>query len=172
MFRKCYFGDFKGDYWPRAEQLAPYFFSNPPWAFKGGNDSWGLDAFGLCGTEALPEADRVNVYFFVSGRSDAGINLTYRKWDGRVQDAFYWHSKGRPERLREFVKTGHGDLLSAGLFIPFDAGFRAVKQFIERDGELPDVIEWVTPGELPRGTFPDLGDRAAIAKLKAEGRII
>ena len=41
----------------------------------------------------------------------------------------------------------HGDPYSLGLFIPFEAAFKAVKEFIETDGELPTSIEWLaTPG--------------------------
>jgi hypothetical protein len=43
------------------------------------------------------------------------------------------------------------------LFVPFAIAWKAVKQFMETDGELPTSIEWVAASDLPRGTFPDPG---------------
>jgi hypothetical protein len=34
---------------------------------------------------------------------------------------------------------------------------KAVKEFLETDGELPKSIEWVANADLPRNTFPDPG---------------
>jgi hypothetical protein len=42
-----------------------------------------------------------------------------------------------------------------GLFVPFESAWRAVKDFIESDGELPTSIEWIASRDLPPGTFPE-----------------
>jgi hypothetical protein len=49
----------------------------------------------------------------------------------------------------------HGDPLSVGLFVPFPVAWKAVKEFIETDGELPTSIEWIASSDLPPETFPD-----------------
>ena len=59
-------------------------------------------------------------------------------------------------RLREVVYTSHGDPMPAGrLYIPFAEAFKAVKEFIEADGELPKSIEWIANKDLPPNTFPE-----------------
>jgi hypothetical protein len=45
--------------------------------------------------------------------------------------------------------------LSVGLFIPFPVAWKAVKEFMETDGELPRSIEWIATGDLPAQTFPE-----------------
>jgi len=44
--------------------------------------------------------------------------------------------------------------LSIGLFVPFEIGRRAVKEFLETDGELPRSIDWVSEDDLPSEAFP------------------
>jgi hypothetical protein len=48
----------------------------------------------------------------------------------------------------------HETPLSVGLFIPFPTTWRAVKEFMETDGELPASIEWIAVADLPPETFP------------------
>lgn len=173
MKKRCYFEHFDGPGWPTPEQLAPYFFGGrlPPWTFESRNDSWGLEVFGLYGTESLPEEERVNVHLYISGRPDAGITLDYRKWDGRIKKVDYFYSEGDLSKRELFINTAHGDLLCWALFVPFDAGWRAVKEFIETDGELPKAISWISSRDLPQDMIVDMGDRQRIKELKAEGRI-
>jgi hypothetical protein len=45
--------------------------------------------------------------------------------------------------------------LAVGLFIPFVDAWKAVKEFIETDAELPKSIQWVASEDLPPETFPD-----------------
>ena len=45
--------------------------------------------------------------------------------------------------------------MPAGLYIPFDRAWLAVKEFIETEGRLPTSIEWVSNADLPEGTFPE-----------------
>jgi len=58
-------------------------------------------------------------------------------------------------RLREWVRSTHDTPLPAGLFVPFETAWKAVKEFIETDGELPKSIEWIANRDLPPNTFPD-----------------
>ena len=58
-------------------------------------------------------------------------------------------------RLHEFVRTLHDDPMPVGLYIPFAEAWKAVKEFIETDGELPKSIEWIANKDLPPNTFPD-----------------
>ena len=84
-----------------------------------------------------------------------GIHLLYSKWDGRTRTKQSMNSKGDLGRIGEFVKSLHGDPMSVGLFVPFAAASRAVKEFIETDGELPTSIAWIASGDLPPEAFPD-----------------
>jgi Immunity protein Imm1 len=47
------------------------------------------------------------------------------------------------KRLREWVRNLHNTPLPVGLFVPFESAWKAVKEFIEMDGQLPKSIEWV-----------------------------
>jgi hypothetical protein len=89
------------------------------------------------------------------GNSDLGVYLSYRKWDGRVRQQRSYVAKGDLSRLGEFVRSLHGTPLSVGLFVPFPVAWKAVKEFIETDGELPTSIEWIASSDLPPETFPD-----------------
>jgi hypothetical protein len=51
----------------------------------------------------------------------------------------------------------HGTPLAVGLFIPFVEAWKAVKEFIESDAELPKSIQWIASRDLPPETFPDPG---------------
>jgi hypothetical protein len=155
--KSSYFDVFKGPGWPTPDQIKTFFVApkGQEWSYRGGNDSWGLDVQGLYGTENLPRADRVNVHLYMFGNPNHGVTLYYDKWDGRTKQKQTYNSKGDLTRLREFVRSAHGTPLSVGLFIPFAVAWKAVKEFIERDGELPASIEWVASRDLPPETFPD-----------------
>ena len=62
--------------------------------------------------------------------------------------------RGNLLRLREYVETKHGDLEPMGFFIPFEAAWKAVKEFMEKDGVLPKCIPWIAVPDIPPGTFP------------------
>jgi hypothetical protein len=73
-------------------------------------------------------------------------------------------------RLGEFVESLHETQLSVGLFIPFPAAWKAVKEFMETDGELPTSIEWIATRDFPPGTFPFLSCDGTQVR-PGEGRI-
>jgi hypothetical protein len=79
--------------------------------------------------------------------------LHYHKTGGARGEFYY--SKGDLSRLKERVKTMHGDLMPLGLYIPFESAWKAVKEFIERDGALPNSIEWIAGEDIPDDAFPD-----------------
>jgi hypothetical protein len=63
-------------------------------------------------------------------------------------------SAGDLRRLGRFMYSLQGDPYSLGLFIPFEEAFKAVKEFIESDGELPTSIGWVSGKDLLPERFP------------------
>jgi hypothetical protein len=154
MRKSCSFQEFYDPDWPSADQLKKYFSAGGRLWASHGNDNWGLSAKGLYGTEALPQPDSVNVDLRMTGSPDHGVTLEFARWDGRIQRWDRYFSKGDLSRLGRFMYSLQGDPYSLGLFIPFEEAFKAVKEFIERDGELPTGIEWVSGKDLPPETFP------------------
>ena len=46
--------------------------------------------------------------------------------------------------------------MPVGLYVPYEIGWKAVKEFIDTNGALPTSIEWVADDrDLPPNTFPD-----------------
>jgi len=138
------------------DELEPFFLApeGQQWSYLGGNDSWGMSVDGLYGTAGRPEIDQVKVTLFMFGNPDLGAYFIYSKWDGRIRHKDSYATKGDLSRLGEFVKSRHGTPLSVGLFVPFPVAWKAVKEFMETDGELPTSIEWIATRDLPPGTFP------------------
>jgi hypothetical protein len=143
--------------WPPPSELAPFFLApkGREWSYYGRNDSWGMDIKGLYGTADLPEVDSVNVSLAMIGHPDHGVYLQYHKWDGRIRKGQTYFPRGDLTRLGEFVLSLHGTPLSVGLFIPFATAWIAVKEFMERDGELPTGIAWIAGRDLPKEAFRD-----------------
>ena len=154
MRKSSSFQDFYDPDWPSPDQLKRYFSAGGKLWASHGNDHWALSAEGLYGTDTLPHRESANVKLDMIGSPDHGILLQYDKWDGRIQRRDCYLSKGDLNRLGRFMYNLHVDPYSLGLFIPFEAAFKAVKEFIERDGELPTSIEWVSGKDLPPETFP------------------
>jgi hypothetical protein len=156
MRKRVYFDAFDGSGWPPPSQLQHYFLSSAGrrQAFDTDNDSWGLSVEGADGTEHLPATGgRIDIDLTILGNPDYGVLLHYRKWGGASKETYY--AKGDLKRLREWVKTIHGDIMPIGLYIPFEKAWTAVKEFMERDGALPDGIAWVADEDVPEEAFPD-----------------
>jgi hypothetical protein len=156
MHKWTYFEKHDHEGWPNPEELKSYFFApmGKEWFHTGGNDTAGLTAEGLYGTEqGTPGKTRTDLAFHLYGMPGLGVLLLYHKYGGGYGEAFT--SKGDLGRLREWVRNLHNDPLPVGLFIPFDKAYLAVKEFIETDGALPKSIEWIANKDLPLGTFPD-----------------
>ena len=144
------------DGWPDPRVLKPYFFAPPgqEWFHTGGNDTARLSAEGLHGTEkGVPGKTRTDLSFELYGVPRLGVLLFYHQYGGGHNQAYT--SKGDLSRRGEWVRNLHNTPLPVGLFIPFEAAWLAVKEFIETDGQLPKSIEWIANKDLPPGTFPD-----------------
>lgn len=154
--KRIYFQDLDPDGWPEPGELAPYFLApaEKPWApDPHGNDEFGLEISGLYGTDGQPGIDQVTARLTMIGTPDFGVFLYYRKWDGRTRQPLDCYSKGDMSRIKEWLRTLQDDLRPIGLFIPYAKAWPAVKEFMERDGELPTSIEWVDGKDLPPNTF-------------------
>jgi hypothetical protein len=157
MKKNTYFDSFPQTGWPSIRELQPFFLAprGKEWSFEGGNDSWGLDAQGLDGTEHLPRAEGVHVHLYMIGNPDHGVHLVYDKWDGRTKSRYRFNSEGDLGRLYEYVESLHETRYPIGLFVSFAAAWNAVKEFVETDGELPKSIKWIADKDLPPDVFPD-----------------
>jgi immunity protein Imm1 of predicted polymorphic toxin system len=156
MKKDAYFDVFDGPGWPASCELERYFLGpTGHWAlFQNRNDCWGLSAEGVDGTEHLPrDQGRIDLRLTILGNANHGVLLHYAKMGGKRMKAYY--SQGDLRRLREWIWTRHGSLVSIGLFIPFERAWLAVKEFIETDGALPQSITWVPGDDLPADAFPD-----------------
>lgn len=155
MNKSTYFDTYWDAGWPDEEWLARYFLTADGRRdfFVSGNDSWGLTAEGVDGTDHLAQLKgRVDVELTLQGHRDLGILLQYRKVGRQPIQTYY--SKGDLTRLHQWVTTAHGDRVPVGLFIPFETAWKAIKEFMERDAALPASIEWIAAKDLPAGTFP------------------
>lgn len=103
---------------------------------------------------SAPQSELVGATLYMHMNPDHGIKLQYSKWDGRIGEKRTYHSKGDLTRLKQFVRSFHRTPLSIGLFVPFEIGRRAVKEFLETDGGLPRSIDWVSEDDLPSEVFP------------------
>jgi hypothetical protein len=157
MRKKAYFDSHWGIGWPSPSHIESCLSDSVGRRsfFAKGYDGGSFLAEGLYGTEGLmPKSGRIDVTLYMYANPTHGILLIYSKWDGTVQVGHSYHSKGDLSRLREHVNSFHGTALPIGLFIPFDAGCSAMREFIERDGELPTTIEWIVGTDLPPNTYP------------------
>jgi hypothetical protein len=156
MRKRTYFDRIDGPGWPAPREIEHYFLAPPGkrWFFALGNDGARLVAEGLYGTERLEaHKARVDADLVMWGHPDLGVLLIYSKWGGGYHDTY--SSKGDLTRLGEWVRNLHDTPLPVGLFVPYETAWKAVKEFIETDGELPKIIEWIANRDLPPGTFPD-----------------
>jgi hypothetical protein len=97
---------------------------------------------------------RIDIDLDLMGNPGLGVFVMYRQFGpGRRQTAY---SKGDMRRLGEWVPNAYEDLIPVALFIPFERAWPAVKEFIETDGGLSGSIEWISSGDLPPGTWPDV----------------
>jgi hypothetical protein len=157
MRKRIYFDKYRGTGWPEISELEPFFLAQKgqQWSYLGGNDNWSLKIEDIndTGEADLEGGRRTDIRLGMWGHPDHGVLLIYEKVGGGFGEAFT--SKGDMSRIREWIRTLHGDLMPIGLFIPFEEAWKAVKEFMETVGELPKSIEWVENVTLPEGTFPE-----------------
>ena len=157
MRKEGSFDNHWGEGWPDLENIKSCLLDPERRAqfFAKGRDGGSLSAKGLYGTEGLPaRGGLVTANLFLHMNPDHGAKLVYAKWDGRIQKKYSYDSKGDLNRLREFVRSFHGTMLCVGLFIPFEQGWLAIKEFIDTEGELPRAIEWIATEDLPQDIAP------------------
>jgi hypothetical protein len=158
MRKESHFRNFMGPGWPTPAQLAPYFLSPAERAqiFEP-STAMGLSAEGANGTEHLEaRKGRIDIDLTMTGHLFHGVHFCYSK-DGGGELPMCYYSKGDLRRLREWIETQDGDLVPVGLFVPFEIAWKVVKEFIERDGALPDSnIAWIACDDVPAYAFPRL----------------
>lgn len=156
MRKHSYFASRFREGWPGVAEMEPYFLAPPGkrWFFETRNDSAGLTLEGVDGTGHFGPVDRrrIAIHLDMWGHPELGVQLTYRKRGGGHDETFY--SMGDPSRLDEHVPSLHDTLLPVGLFISYEDGWEAVKEFIATDGERPKSTTWIEEEALPAGTFP------------------
>ena len=155
MIRTTYFDTYNGQGWPEPSWLARYFLTAQGRRdfFASGNDNWGLAAQGVDGTAHLPaRKGRVDVDLTIQGHPKLGVLLQWQK-TGRVPIQTYY-SQGDLKKLAQRVKDLNGYQYPAGLFIPFETAWLAIKEFMNRDGALPRCIEWIRDADIPKEAFP------------------
>jgi hypothetical protein len=153
MTKHTYFHDHHGQGWPPLDWLEPYFLTaaGRREAF-GKQESWGLKRYGVDGTEHMQRyKGRIDIDLTIQGDPDHGILLFHDKSGGGRSDG--WYSKGDQTKMNRWVETIQGDQLPVGLFISFETAWKAVKEFVERDGALPQSIEWIADRDLPANAF-------------------
>ena len=157
MKKDIYFDRRFGPGWPPLHDLEPYFRPPPHgrgWFDETGNDSASLRLYGVDGTDALPEGKgRIDIDLAMWGHPDLGVLLIYEKVGGGHMEGYC--SKGDVGRFGEWVRSTHDTPLPIALFVPFSEAWKAVREFMETEGQLPKSIEWVKGTDLPPGTFPD-----------------
>ena len=97
----------------------------------------------------MPRSDAVTVDLSMTVCPGHGVTLDFARWHGRIRRLDRYCSIGDLNRLWRFTYSLQGDPYSLGLFIPFEEAFKAVKEFIESDGDLPTSIGWVSGEGLP-----------------------
>jgi hypothetical protein len=78
--KSVYFDVFDRPGWPSPDELQHYFLAPPGqrWTFGDGeNDSWGLTAEGVDGTEHLELNERIDNHLTMVGNPDHGVLLQY-----------------------------------------------------------------------------------------------
>ena len=156
MKKLAYFDTYWGSGWPSLEFLQPYFLAagGKQWSFERRTADGSFVAQGVDGTDDRPEGEgRVDITMYVWGLPGMGNALLWTKWGGEKKLTYY--SRGDQARILEHTRSLHGTPLSAGLFIPFDQGWCAVRQFIETEGELPTGTAWISDRDLPPNAFPE-----------------
>lgn len=103
---------------------------------------------------SIPQFGVVGAILYMHMHPDHGIKLQYSRWDCRIEKKETYHSKGDLARLKQFVRSFHRTPLSIGLFVPFEIGRKAVKEFLQTDGELPQSVDWISDDDLPSEVFP------------------
>jgi hypothetical protein len=152
MKRSFIFASFGETQWTDAGKIEPFFLDSKQREamFIRRQDDGLFSIDGMEGTDNLSrEADRVNARLYLNMLPEHGVTISYHHWDGRSRKKTYFYSKGNLDLINEYVRSFQGSPLQLGLFIPYEAAWRTVKEFMEGDGGLPASIDWVSAGLPP-----------------------
>lgn len=155
--KEASFDAYWGDGWPDAKAVE-HCLSDPRRRAQYFADGYDGGCFAIEGYEdekLIPISPYKGAVLYMHMNPEHGIKLQHSSWDKRLGERNTYHSKGDLRRLKEFVRSFHGTQLSVGLFVPFDAGCKAVMEFMQTDGELPRNISWISEKDLPADVFPD-----------------
>jgi hypothetical protein len=149
--------DWYDEGWPEPEDIERYFLAPRGKQWFGreprSNDAGAFWIEGADGTEDLPENEgRIYIDLSLWGHPDLGVLLIYWKRGGGSDETY--SSAGDLAKLGEIFRANHGTKLPVGLFIPFEEAWKAVREFLETDGQLPKSIQWIANKDLPPNTFP------------------
>jgi hypothetical protein len=154
MMKTAYFDTYWGPGWPEPQWLERYFLTlnGRHDLFADGGDGGVLSAQGVDGSGTLPQhKGRRDVSLYISAHPELGVTLLWRKTGLVPVEAYY--SKGDARKLLERVKDVRGYMQPAGLYIPFEKAWLAIKEFMDRGAALPSCIEWIRDVDLPKDTF-------------------
>ena len=151
------FRGYEGPDWPDQQWLARYFLTpaGRHKVFGVRNNHWGLKAEGVDGTQDLPFDKRIDIDLHIVGKPDLGVVLLYERVSAADGYSYSYYSVGDPKMFRTLVKATQVSRIPMGLFIPFEQALKAITEFIRTNGARPKCIEWITPSELPEGSFPE-----------------
>jgi hypothetical protein len=155
--KRAYFASREFAGWPKPEDIERYFLAPPEerWFFETKNSSASFTIADVDGTSQDDGYDETELEMW--GHPEHGVLLIWSQ-RGAVPGASFsltYTSKGDLSRLRETAIVNHNDPMPIGLFVPYEAAWKAVKEFIENDGAQPKSIEWIANVDLPADTFPD-----------------
>ena len=156
MRKRAYFDTYCGSGWPELTWLEPYFLApeSTRWSFETGNDGGSLTLEGVNASEGLGARNgSTDIHLLMLGHRAHGVMLQYFHMGGGSGPSLY--SCGDLRRVLDAFKTRNGDLVPLGLCVPFERAWCALKEFIEREGALPQSIEWIASRDLPKNVFPD-----------------
>jgi len=155
--KEASFGDHWGNGWPDISAVEKGLADPEKLAqlFAKGRDGgcfsieWIYDK-----DDSIPQTGLVGAILYMHMNPEHGIKLQYSGWDRRTAKRETYHSKGDLTRLKQFVRSFHRTPLSIGLFVPFEIGRKAVKEFLQTDGKLPQSVDWISDDDLPSEVFP------------------
>jgi hypothetical protein len=136
--------------WPHPKDIEHCFLGLPGqrWFFDMGTDKATFELHGIDGTEHLEQhKDRIDIRLTLWGHPTQGVLFNWIKWGGGHDELYA--SKGDQARLGERVRGINGAKLPVGLFVPYEAAWKALNEFFETDGALPKSIEWIAERDLP-----------------------
>jgi hypothetical protein len=136
--------------WREPQDIEHYFLGPPGqrWFFDTGTDKASFEVHGASGTDHFPPGEgRIDIKLTLWGHPTLGVLFNWAKWGGGFDEIYA--SKGDVARLRERAERVHGGTLPVGLFVPYEAAWKALNEFFETDGALPKSIEWIAERDLP-----------------------